>query len=144
MAKNLQSSRPLVNARSAAYARLASRVLEVLNGAVQSRRLDGETLSSIADNIGCHRSVLSRVLNGTVSNLTLKTISDILWATKFDPQDFGADPIEVICPNWVDDERMDYNNVVTAYSTKKVTLDQPDISKYHITMEKKTFELVTQ
>lgn len=94
------SQKPLVDARKAAFSRLVSRVLETLDEAVSMRRVEGKTMSEIADRIGCDRSSLSRALNGTTSNLTLRTISDILWATDFDPQDFRADPIEKISPNW--------------------------------------------
>ena len=95
------SQKPLVDGRKAAFSRLVSRVLETLDAAVSTRRAEGKTMSEIADRIGCDRSSLSRTLNGTTSNLTLRTISDILWATDFDPQDFRADPIEKISPNWV-------------------------------------------
>ncbi len=96
---------PLVDSRKAAFARLASRVLEALDEAVSTRVAEGKTKREIADRIGCDRSSLSRVLNGTTSNITLRTISDILWATDFDPQDFRADPIEKISPNWVTSSR---------------------------------------
>jgi transcriptional regulator with XRE-family HTH domain len=92
----MYSRAPLVDSRGAAYARLASRVLEALNEAVQRRLGDGVTRSDIADRLGCHRSQLSRVLNGTVPNLTLRTIADILWATDHEADDFRADPVEVV------------------------------------------------
>lgn len=94
------SSQPVVSERGATFARLAARVLETLNDAVDKRRSEGETLSEIAERIGCHRSLLSRVLNGTSPNLTLRTIADVLWAARFEPADFAADPIEAISPNW--------------------------------------------
>lgn len=100
---NTKYSRQLVDARSAAFARLASRVLETLDSAVEKRRDEGVTLSAIAERIGCHKSAVSRVLNGNVRNLTLRTISDILWAADHEPKDFQADPIEDICPNWTGD-----------------------------------------
>ncbi len=90
----MNSSLPLTNQRGAAFTRLASRVLEALNEAVNHRREEGQTLTQIADRLGCNRSVLTRVLNGTSSNLTLRTISDVLWAANYDPQDFKADPVE--------------------------------------------------
>lgn len=97
----MKSSQPLVDDRSAAFSRLAARVLSTLNDAVDHRKDEGETLTSIADRIGCNRSLLSRTLNGNSRNLTLRTIADILWATDFEPRDFAADPIESICQNWV-------------------------------------------
>jgi transcriptional regulator with XRE-family HTH domain len=90
---------PLVDGRRAAYARLASRILETLNEAVHARLKKGTTKAEIAEKIGCHRSQLSRTLSGSVTNLTLKTISDILWATDFEPQDFKADALESINHN---------------------------------------------
>lgn len=93
------SHEPLVDSRSAAFTRLASRVLETLNEAIEFRGRSGASRKQISDKIGCHRSQLTRVLNGNISNLTLRTISDILWATDFDPRDFSADPIEQITQN---------------------------------------------
>lgn len=90
---------PLVDARSAAFTRLASRVLETLNAAVEKRASSGKSRTQLADKIGWHRSQLTRILNGNVRNLTLRTISDILWATDFEPRDFEADPLEAICAN---------------------------------------------
>jgi len=116
------SPAPLVDSRGAAYARLASRVLETLSEAVERRNSEGTTRSEIANRIGCHRSQLSRVLNGAVSNLTLRTISDILWATDYEAQDFMADPVERLsanCPTHKDHE-FDYNRT---FSPKTVTID---------------------
>lgn len=100
MVNTAEPSRPLVDEKSAAFSRLVSRVLETLNEAVQLRKAQGVTLASIADRMNVDRSSLSRSLNGTSKNLTLKTVSNILWATDFEPKDFAADPIETICPNW--------------------------------------------
>lgn len=97
---SVSSSLPVVSERGAAFSRLAARVLETLNAAVEKRRSEGDTLAQVADQMGCHRSMLSRTLNGTSRNLTLRTIADILWATRFEPADFSADPIEEISPNW--------------------------------------------
>lgn len=87
--------------RQAQYGRLVMNVLNALNDAVNRRVSEGESKSSIADRIGCHRSQLSRTLNGNVPNLTIKTISDILWATDHEPRDFGADACEMISSNFV-------------------------------------------
>lgn len=95
----MYSPAPLVDTRRASYARLASRVLEALNEAVSRRIGEGRSKAEIAERIGCHRSQLSRVLNGTTPNLTLRTISDVLWATDFDPQDFAVDPLEELSQN---------------------------------------------
>lgn len=122
------SQKPLVDGRKAAFARLASRVLETLNEAVSTRRDEGQTVSAIADRIGCNRSSITRALNGTSANLTLRTISDILWATDFDPQDFSADPIEKISPNWKPVE-MDYaeDAEVFVYLTQDIRMDPESI-----------------
>lgn len=99
MATSDQHFRPLVDQRGAAFARLVSRVTDTLNRAVEHRKSEGVTLKAAADKIGVHRSALSRVLNGTSRNLTLRTISDILWALEYEPQDFDADPLESINPD---------------------------------------------
>jgi hypothetical protein len=127
----MNSSPPLTSQRSAAFARLASRVLEALNEAVDYRRDQGQTLTQIADRLECHRSVLTRVLNGTSSNLTLRTISDLLWATNFDPQDFKVDPVEKICPNWIaaDESETDYVSSIVTYPTKTLKMESPEISQ---------------
>lgn len=92
-----------VDPREAQYARLVFRVLATLRTAVDRRVEEGLTKSAIASRIGKDKSALSRVLNGRTRNLTLKTVSDILWATDFEPTQFDADPIEELSPNHVPD-----------------------------------------
>src|SRR5690606_7944218 len=92
-------SQPLVDDRQAAFSRLVSRVIETLNLAVEKRVERGQSKADLARKIGCHRSALTRVLNGTTRNITLKTVSDILWATEFEPVEFCAHPIEDIRPS---------------------------------------------
>ena len=130
----MKSSQPLVNERSAAFTRLASRILETINSAVEYRREQGHTLTSIADKMGCHRSSLTRILNGSSPNLTVRTISDVLWATSFDPVDFVADPIENICPNWneSDSEYPERDNIVLVYDTQTVKMDAEKIWGDHV------------
>ena len=96
----MTSSQPLVDDRSAAFSRLVGSMVLALNKAVDRRKREGVTASQI-DIIGCDKGALSRVLNGTTRNITLRTISDILWATSHDPEPFSVDAIEDICPNWV-------------------------------------------
>jgi transcriptional regulator with XRE-family HTH domain len=127
----MTSSQPLTDQRGAAFSRLASRVLEALNEAVEHRREEGQSITELADKLGCHRSVMSRVLNGTSANLTLRTISDILWATNYEPQDFKADPIESLCGNMVSfsDEIADIHVDVVKYPTRNVIMSSPEISE---------------
>jgi transcriptional regulator with XRE-family HTH domain len=118
----MYSPAPLVDSRGAAYARLASRVLECLNDAVQLRQSQGATRTEIADRMGCHRSQLSRILNGTLPNLTLRTISDVFWATDHEPRDLTADPVEALsanCPTHRHHER-DY---LELFRTRSPTFD---------------------
>lgn len=118
------SQNPLVDSRKAAFARLASRVLETLNEAVSTRKDEGQTLSAIAEKIGCNRSSLTRTLNGSSANMTLRTISDILWATNFDPKDFSADPIETISPNWpTDSYEIDQDVEFRFYLTQDIKME---------------------
>jgi hypothetical protein len=127
MANDMTSSPPLVDERGAAFGRFASRVIETLNAAIEHRRAQGESVSTIADQLGCHRSVISRVLNGTTKNPTLRTVSDILWAARFEPEDFRADPIESIAPNWVAEPNVRVENESRAfvlYGTKTVYFDK--------------------
>lgn len=100
-----------INPRDAQYARLTAEVQRALQQAVELRIAQGETKTSIAKSLGCHRSVLTRVLNGNVTNLTLRTISDILWATQHEPDKFRADPYELISKNYVISPK---RNVITA------------------------------
>lgn len=92
-----------VDPREAQYARLVFGVLRTLREAVDRRVGEGLTKTTIADRIGCDKSALSRVLNGRTRNLTLKTVSDILWATDFEPVEFDADAMEDLSPNHVPD-----------------------------------------
>jgi transcriptional regulator with XRE-family HTH domain len=104
-------------------------VLEAINEAVEHRRQEGQTITELADKLDCHRSVISRVLNGTSANLTLRTISDILWATNYEPQDFKADPIECLCANMIshNDEFSDVS--VVKYPTRTLTMSSPEIAE---------------
>src|ERR1043166_130601 len=113
-----QPSQPLVNQREAAFARLVARVIDTLNFAVDTRRASGQSSADIAAKIGCHRTALSRTLNGTTRNLTLRTISDILWATDFEPRDFAADPLEHICPN---SPKFDYEDAMVVCGSHSFT-----------------------
>lgn len=92
-----------VDPREAQYGRFASSVLSMLVVAVEKRIEEGASKSSIAAEIGCDRGQLSRVLNGKISNLTIRTISDILWATKHEPS-IAAGAFEDISPNYVRQE----------------------------------------
>lgn len=148
MANDLTSSRPLVDAQGAAFGRLVSRVLETLNEAVDYRRPGGATASSIADKLDCHRSVISRVLNGTTRNLTLRTISDILWAADFEPKDFEAEPVELISPNWVASPlaEMDNNGYISViYPTKTLSFEKDiDFSIFGSAVRAPEIEMMSQ
>lgn len=96
-------SNPNVDQREAQYARLVFNVLNALNDAVRKRQNEGQTRAALAAKIGCNRSQLSRVLNGNIPNLTIKTISDILWAARYEPVDFTVDPYEEISSNYTYD-----------------------------------------
>jgi len=89
-------SQPLVDGRQAAFARLVASIVDALNEAVDHRTGDGSTRKEISEKIGCDRSALTRTLRGEGRNLTLKTISDILWACDYEPEEFLAEPIEEI------------------------------------------------
>lgn len=88
-----------IDPRSAQYGRFASSLLRTLREAVGYRTNQGHRQVEIADRLGWHPSQLSRVLNGRVNNISAKTISDILWACDFEPEEFGAGPVEKICHN---------------------------------------------
>lgn len=85
--------------REAAYGRLVANVLGTLRRAVDRRVKEGHEKGEIASRAELSASHLSRILNGNVSNVTLRTVSDLLWATDFDPQDFTADALEDISSN---------------------------------------------
>lgn len=85
--------------REAQYARLISRALFVLREAVERRLAEGRTKADIAADLGCHPSQLSRVLNGRVKNITMRTYSDILWATHHEPKELNIDSCESLSPN---------------------------------------------
>lgn len=84
--------------RQAQYARFALSVLSTLREAARRRSEEGLLRKEIADRIEMHPSTLARLLNGRVRNITIKTISDVLWATEYEPE-FFADAIEDLCPN---------------------------------------------
>lgn len=89
-----------IDPRESQYARLAGQVLRTIRSAVDRRVNEGVSQNEIARRISMDKGSLSRVLNGRISNLTLRTISDILWATEHDPVEFSADAIEDISPNY--------------------------------------------
>ena len=90
-----------VDPREAQYARLAFAVLRTLRQSVSKRTKEDLSQSKIAKRIDMDGSSLSRILNGRVSNLTLRTISDVLWATEFEPIEFDADAREDLSRNYV-------------------------------------------
>ena len=88
-----------IDPRDAQYGRFASAILRTLRSAVYHRVGVNHTQRDIADRLGWHRSQLSRVLNGRINNISIKTVSDILWACDFEPEEFAADPVEKLSPN---------------------------------------------
>lgn len=88
-----------IDPREAAYGRLVANVLGTLRRAVGRRVSEGEKKADIAGGANLSSSHLSRILNGNVSNVTLRTVSDILWATRHDPVDFSADALEDLIGN---------------------------------------------
>lgn len=82
------------------YARFAQTVLETLREAVDRRTAEGLSRKEIAGRIDMAPSSLTRVLNGRVKNITIRTLSDILWAAEHEPVEFGSDAIEDICGNY--------------------------------------------
>ena len=88
-----------VSPRQSQYGRFASAILRVLKEAVEARVGGGQTQREIASRLDWHPSQLSRVLNGRVSNISIQTVSDLLWACDFEPREFEADPVEMLCPN---------------------------------------------
>jgi transcriptional regulator with XRE-family HTH domain len=85
--------------RELQYGRYASDILTLLREAVEHRLSQGATKKSIADELGWDRSQLSRLLNGRVKNLTARSVSDVLWATKFLPAPLSAVPYEEVSKN---------------------------------------------
>lgn len=88
-----------VDPREAAYGRLVSGVLGVLRRAVATRVAADISKAEIALDAHLSAGHLSRILNGNVRNITLRTVSDLLWATKHDPRDFEADAFELLSEN---------------------------------------------
>jgi hypothetical protein len=82
--------------RDAQYARLASNILRVLKLAVGTRVANGATQAQISDRLGWKKGQLSRIVNGRVSNITIRTFSDVLWACDFEPSEITADPLELL------------------------------------------------
>jgi transcriptional regulator with XRE-family HTH domain len=95
-----------IDPREAQYGRFASNVLRLLNEAVSFRIAQGLNQSSISQRLDWKKGQLSRILSGRVSNITIKTLSDILWACDFEPDEIRADPAESLSPNQsaVDDQ----------------------------------------
>lgn len=106
--------------REAQYGRFASNILRVLREAVDRRVDEGETKASLAHKLGWNRSQLSRLLNGNVGNITIKSISDILWAARFEPEDFEAMAHEDISPNYIEVLQFGPTNHITMTGTVKV------------------------
>lgn len=82
------------------YARFAQSVIEALREAVDRRTGEGLSKREIANRIDMNPSSLTRILNGRVKNITIKTISDILWAAEHEPKEFGSDALEDLSPNY--------------------------------------------
>lgn len=127
-------SRPLVDKRQAAFARLVARVVDSLNEAVTHRVSNGATKSALAAKIGCDKSSLSRALRASDQNLTLKTISDIFWACDYEPEDFDASPIEEILSSkrsavntWYRPKVRQKTSVVPAFKEMEVRIVDNDL-----------------
>jgi hypothetical protein len=100
-----------IDPREAQYARFAGAVLKALRAAVFHRVESGLSQREICDRIGMDKGYMSRILNGRVPNLTLRTVSDVLWATEHEPVEFEAEAIEQICPNYCPVHlRIDFGN----------------------------------
>lgn len=89
-----------IDRREMAYGRLALSTLETLREVVAKRESEGETRAEIARRIGMDRSQLSRTLNGKVKNITLRTISDILFSTGHSVASLDARPWEAVTQSW--------------------------------------------
>lgn len=96
----MNSSRHQPDDRQRSYAYFLLSVLETLREAVSFRESEGELRSQIAARIDMDRSQLSRTLNGRVKNITIKTISDILYATGHSPKELEAEPWERLSQQW--------------------------------------------
>lgn len=126
MAISEQPFPPLVDQRSAAFARLVARILDALNLAAERRRNEGVALKDVARKLGWHNSAISRLLNGTSHNMTLRTVSDLLWALDFEPKDFEAEALEDINP-----KAPTFSSVNTKNSyIIKIDLDADDTENY--------------
>lgn len=74
-----------VNARDLKYAGFASKVLRELKRAYRSEeKRVGLRKKDVAEKLGVNPALITRWLNGTTENITLKTISDIAWALDHD------------------------------------------------------------
>lgn len=111
-----------VDFRELAYSRVAYSTLEMLRSAVARREAEGETRSAIAAKIGIDRSQLSRTLNGSVKNMTLRTISDIMFATSHSPKEFEADAWEDLSQAWSKDTCYDGNRIITIFPKSTISL----------------------
>lgn len=119
--------------REAQYGRLVMNVLNALNQAVARRQSEGETRTYLAEKIGCDRSQISRTLNGNVKNITIRTISDILWAARHEPEDFSVDAFEDISPNYVESFSMTSSPVFLAKSVKSSNFYEDSSPKFFST-----------
>lgn len=129
-----------VDPREAQYARLAQAVLSTLRGAVQRRVDEDLTKKEIADRIPMSPSVLSRILSGRVKNITLKTLSDILWATEHEPVQFYADALEDISHNHVPGHLISKTGSASSYT---VNLDSGNAPAPKVQTVKRETELLS-
>lgn len=83
-----------IDPRSAAYVRLIGDIYDMINDVVKRREKEGVTRAEIARRMGKDRSQLSRILNGHSSNITARTIADILYATDFELDRPAYHPLE--------------------------------------------------
>lgn len=80
-----------------AFVRLLGDIHESLYRMVED---SGLSRSEISDRVECHRSSITRRLNGT-ANLTLESMSDIIWACD-SYGEFKITPIAKVNANWHD------------------------------------------
>ena len=75
-----------IDPKKRAASRFIGKVRKALiSAAIAEKELSGISQKEIAEAIGVHKSVISRMLKGE-SNLTLRSVGELAWALGWDPE----------------------------------------------------------
>lgn len=95
-----------IDPKKRAASRFIGKVRKALiSAAIEEKELSGISQKEIAEAIGVHKSVVSRMLKGE-SNLTLRSVGELAWALGWDPDFTLKRRVAVVHSNLVNPDQI--------------------------------------